>query len=181
MYVNDDMEGVSHPLTPAHLIYGQQIIRGPSECQFDITNVNQSLTRRAKHQFKLLNDFTWQWQWEYLLGLREHGNYSRESHGQSWQQIKPGDIVILKDDLTHRSWWKLARVSKLITGRDGHARAGSSFWTKRRHQTYGSHYNTLLPLKCQWSNNRGTVIICQNSTLSSNNLNFNYLRVINPW
>ena len=123
-YMYDDVEGVSQPLTPAHLIYGRQIIKGHSQCQFEIANANKSLTRRAKHQFKLLNDFTRQWQREYLLGLREHSNCSREDHGQSRRTtVKPGDIVILKDDLTHRIWWKLARVVELITGRDGQTRA----------------------------------------------------------
>ena len=57
-YMYDDVEGVSQPLTPAHLIYGRQIIKGPSQCQFEIANTNKLLTRRAKNQFKLLNDFT---------------------------------------------------------------------------------------------------------------------------
>jgi len=120
-YMYDDVEGVSRPLTPAHLIYGRQIVRGPSERQLELANVNQSLTRRAKHQFKLLKDFTRHWQREYLLGLREHNKCNRK--GQPRQIVKPGDIVILKDELTHRNWWKLARVTELIIGRDGNARA----------------------------------------------------------
>ena len=40
-----------------------------------------------------------------------------------WPSFTPGDIVILKDDLAHRCWWKLARVTELITSRDGRVRA----------------------------------------------------------
>ena len=123
-YVYDDVEGVSQPLTPAHLIYGRQIVKTPSERQFEISNVNKSLTRRARHQFKVLNDFTRQWQREYLLGLREHANcHSKGKNQPRHSIIKPGDIVVMKDDLTHRSWWKLARIVELIKGRDGQARA----------------------------------------------------------
>ena len=58
-----------------------------------------------------------------MLGLCEHGSCSR-GHGQPQRpSVRPGDIVILKDDLAHRCWWKLARVTELITGRDGHVRA----------------------------------------------------------
>ena len=105
------------------MIYGRQIIKGPSEPQFEIANINKTLTRRARHQFKLLNDFTRQRRREYLLGLREHGSCSR-GHGQPQRpSVRPGNIVILKDDIAHHCWWKLARVTKLITGRDGHVRA----------------------------------------------------------
>ena len=135
----DDVEGVSQPLTPAHLIYGRQIIKGPSQCQFEIANANKSLTR-VKHQFKLLNDFTQQWRREYLLGLQEHSNCSREGHGQSRRTtVKPGDIVILKDDLTHRIWWMLARVVELITGRDGQTRAAKVLVLNQEKKTSTLH------------------------------------------
>jgi len=69
-----------------------------------------------------LNDFTRQWRREYLLGLREHGNRSNQNQARC-SVITQGDIAVLKDDLTHRSWWKLARVVELIAGRDGYPRA----------------------------------------------------------
>lgn len=119
-YLYDDMEGISQALTPACLIYGWQIINSPSECHFEITNLNKSLTKQAKYQFQMLNEFVKQWRRDYLLGLREHtmGSVQRLNQREA-RNIKTGDIVVMKDDCTNRSWWKLARVTELMTGRDG--------------------------------------------------------------
>ena len=37
--------------------------------------------------------------------------------------IQAGDIVFLRDDLTARYWWRLARVIELLKGRDDKVRA----------------------------------------------------------
>ena len=55
-YMYDDVEGVSQSLTPAHLVYGRQIIKASSERQFEITSCLQG--EQLKHQFKVLNGFT---------------------------------------------------------------------------------------------------------------------------
>ena len=116
-YLYDDMEGISQALTPARLIYGQQIINSPSECHFEITTLNKSLTKRAIYQFRMLNEFVKQWSREYLLGLCEHSMGSVQRLNQrGGRNIKTGDIVVMKDDCTHQSWWKLARVIELMTG-----------------------------------------------------------------
>ena len=44
-YLYDDMEGISQALTPAHMMYGHQIINLPSECHFEITNTGKALTK----------------------------------------------------------------------------------------------------------------------------------------
>ena len=96
------MEGISQALTPARLIYGRQIINSPSERHFEITTLNKSLTKRARHQFRMLNEFVKQWRREYLLGLREHsmGRVQRLNQ-RGRRNIKTGDIVVMKDDCTH--------------------------------------------------------------------------------
>lgn len=73
-YVCDDEESNSTPLTPSHLINGTRITSAPSNQHLDIVNVNQTLTKRAKHQQRLLHQFTKRWQHEYLLSLRERAN-----------------------------------------------------------------------------------------------------------
>ena len=58
-YIYDDMEGISQPLTPSDLIYGQQqIVTTPNGRHFEVTSTSKSLTKRAKHQFKVLQQFT---------------------------------------------------------------------------------------------------------------------------
>ena len=119
-YVYDDEEGISYPLTPSQLVYGRQISLTPSDRQFDIISTNQALTKRAKNQRRLLQQFTKRWRNEYLLSLRET---ARVLHGPERQVISVGDVVVLKNDSTSRMFWKLARVKELIESTDGVIRA----------------------------------------------------------
>lgn len=115
-YVYDDTEGLSYALTPADLIYGYRLARSPDGRQFEVTSTAKTLTRRCKYQFYLLNKFAKKWQRDYLLSLQEKG--VRGSKSQESQQIKIGDIVILREDGTSRCLWKLAKVLELFKGRD---------------------------------------------------------------
>ena len=70
-YVYDGDEGVSFPLTPSCLIYGRKRATASNDSQFEIANTKQSLTQRAKHQNRVLRNFTALWRNEYLLKPRE--------------------------------------------------------------------------------------------------------------
>ena len=113
-YVHDDSEGISHTLTPADLIYGRRVATTPSGRQFDITSTNKTLTKRAKYQFRMLSNFTKQWQRDYLLSLQERRSVKTRSG--VLRQIQIGDIVVLRDDGTARCLWKLAKVTETING-----------------------------------------------------------------
>ena len=74
-YIYDDEEGLSYPPSPADLIYGRQIATMPNHRHCNVISTFQSLTKRARYLFRLLEGFTKQWRKEYLLGLRGyHGN-----------------------------------------------------------------------------------------------------------
>ena len=122
-YLYDDTEGISGTLTPAHMMYDHQIINSPSERHFDITIVNRLLTKQAKYQFWVLNDYIRQWRREYLLGLREYSIGSTKKQGRG-RTIK---TVVLKEDCTHRSWWKLARVIDLRVEMDWYGQQEFSY------------------------------------------------------
>ena len=115
-YVCDDTEGLSYALTPADLIYGHRLAKSPDGRQFEVTSTAKTLTRRCKYQFCLLNKFVKKWRQDYLLNLQEKGVVG--SKFQKSQQIKIGDVVILREDGTARSLWKLAKVIELLKGRD---------------------------------------------------------------
>ena len=121
-YVYDDEESVSTPLTPSHLITGRRITSAPSNQHFEVVSVNQTLTKRAKHHQRLLHQFTKRWQHEYLLSLRERSNERCKKQNKE-SPISVGDIVIVKSDLTKRTFWKLAKVQELLPGRDGQIRS----------------------------------------------------------
>ena len=80
---------------------------------------SRSLTKRARHHRYLLKQFTKRWRREYLTSLRENSRKvsSKVPH------VKVGDLVILKNDGTARCFWKIAKIAKLIEGKDGKTRA----------------------------------------------------------
>lgn len=70
-YVHDDQDGISFALSPSQLINGRRIQPTPNSSHFEIISTNESLTRRVKHQRRLLNQFTATWRRDYLFNLRE--------------------------------------------------------------------------------------------------------------
>lgn len=45
IYLYDEIEGVSQPLTPADLIYGRQIVETANDHHFEVISTAQSLTK----------------------------------------------------------------------------------------------------------------------------------------
>ena len=121
MYLYDDANSISYPLTPSDLIYGRRVTSTANSAHHEIISTHHSLTRRAHHHKNLLQQVTKQWRQEYLTSLREQSNIGNNRNGA--QEISIGDIVLLKTDSTKRIFWKLARVEELIPGADGRVRA----------------------------------------------------------
>ena len=118
----DDLD---EPLTPSHFICGKRIQNlpgGPHEEKGDeeFTTTQPMLSKRLRHLNRMLNQFWKRWRGEYLLELRE----AHRHHGGKPNATLPsvGDIVLVEEEGKPRGLWKLARVSSLITGRDGHPR-----------------------------------------------------------
>ena len=123
-YVYDDDESLSYPLTPSQLVNGRRITPMPNNEHFEIVNTNRILTKRARHQRKVLQQFTSQWQREYLLNLRENAACKSKAKAScNSAHISVGDIVVVKSDSTKRAFWKLARVEELLISKDGKIRA----------------------------------------------------------
>ena len=111
------------PLTPSHLLVGRRLLSlpdnltclTPEDEDFEVTG--ELLRRRAKHLNSVLNHFWKRWSREYLLELRE-AHQQRYVHGSS-TPVKPGDMVLVHDPDHPRGFWRIARVERLITRRDG--------------------------------------------------------------
>ena len=121
-YVYADDEGLSYPLTPADLVYGRHIATTPNQRYSNVSSTYQTLTRRINYHYRLLQNFTRQWRREYLLGLRESAR-KNSSVGRNSSDISVGEVVILRDDSTARCYWKLAKITELLEGKDGVVRA----------------------------------------------------------
>ena len=115
-YVYNDSEGILYALTPSHLIYGRRIATIPSDAHYEIFSTAKSLTKRSKHHMKLLDKFTKSWKRNYLLNLRERSLKIDGSFKETG--IRIGDIVLLKDDNSRRTFCRLAKVENVIKGPD---------------------------------------------------------------
>lgn len=122
-YVEDDQEGLTYALTPSHMIYGRRIANSPNAVHFELTSTYASLTRRMRHHQRLLLQFTKVWRTDYLSKLRENQLSKSKQQRSSSLTVTKGDVVIVKNDSTKRTFWKLAVVEELIEGQDGKVRA----------------------------------------------------------
>ena len=81
---------------------------------------HQLKERDLKKRLRFLcttKDGLWnRWTREYLTGLRERHKIVR---GSKAEYPKVGDIVIVKGENKNRNTWKLGKIVRLITGRDG--------------------------------------------------------------
>ena len=121
-YVSSD--DIEEPLTPSHLLVGRRILSLPDNLNylelddFEVSDV--SVQRRAKHLNSVLNHFWRRWSKEYLLELRE--SHRHHHLGKSCSSISIGDIVIVHDQDHPRGFWKVAKVERMLLGKDGHVR-----------------------------------------------------------
>ena len=77
-YVYDELDGINFALTPSHLINGRRLQNTPNSSHLEIVSTHESLTRRSRHQKRLLNQFTETWRKDYLVSLCEtHAARSR--------------------------------------------------------------------------------------------------------
>lgn len=90
------------------------------DAKTDPEKANQTdLTHRFRHQQKMTEDFWKRWTKEYLLEL---ANYHQVRQTKRNVPVRPGDVVLLKEDVRPRHVWPRARIEELKTGRDGVAR-----------------------------------------------------------
>ena len=79
----------------------------------------QSLTKRARYHFRLLEGFTKQWRKEYLYVCVN----TTETELELSNNPLVGDIVVFKEEGSARCWWKLAKVTELLKSRDNVVRS----------------------------------------------------------
>ena len=116
-------DDVEEPLTPSHLIVGRRLLSLPDNLEYsepddeDFKVTGGSLQRRARYLNSVLNHFWRRWSREYLLELRDAHRHHNANTAPT--TVRPGDVVVVHDEGHPRAFWKLARVKKLIVGRDG--------------------------------------------------------------
>ena len=137
----DDFE---EPLTPSHLLIGRRVMSLPDPVPSDDSDEEVTanlLSRRSKHLIFTLNRFWKHWRNEYLLELREA---HRHNKGTDATPVEIGDIVVVHSDKQPRGFWKLGRVERTITGRDGKTRGAAVRVTNRQGRPTMLH----RPIQC---------------------------------
>ncbi|GFU98416.1 integrase catalytic domain-containing protein [Trichonephila clavipes] len=110
-YTSEDVHDIS-PLTSKMFL--REI---PESGVPDIDPVDrEKLSKRAKYLQKM-RQLSLKFQIEYLAQLRQQSIKSYKN-----KSLNGGKIVLLEDNSKKRAYWSLARVLKLIPGRDGHIR-----------------------------------------------------------
>ena len=66
---------------------------------------------------KILDHFWRVWSRDYLMELRDIQRKSKNIKGLT--DIEIGDVVLIEEDMTKRSQWRIGRVDEIIISKDG--------------------------------------------------------------
>ncbi|GFW41744.1 integrase catalytic domain-containing protein [Trichonephila clavipes] len=108
-YLSEDMQDLT-PITPARFLFE---IPTADTKDLDVRDANHS-RKRLRFRAKVIKELKRRFRNEYLGQLIQR----QIQHPQS-SNIQVGDIVLIGDDWKKRLQWSLARVIKLIPGKDG--------------------------------------------------------------
>lgn len=99
-------------LTPGHFLIGAPLTAIPEP---DLQETNISRLNQYQQATQVLQQFWSRWSVEYISTLQQRTKWKIES----CNLLKPGTLVILKEDNLPPLKWKLGRVQKLFPGADG--------------------------------------------------------------
>lgn len=109
--LSDDPNDIQ-ALTPGHFLVGEPLIL---PLPFDLDNRPDTVgTRLWRERQKMIDHFWKRWQMEYLSTLQERKKWRREK-----ENIKLGQLVLIKSENFPPTQWALGRVCKLLPGKDG--------------------------------------------------------------
>ena len=122
-HISSEMDAIS-PLTPSHLIYGRRITALP-QCHIEEEDYHPTTqtnaNKRLAYLSKILDNYWQRFNAEYLPALRDR--HKLPDTMTTPPNIKPGDVVLVHEDVVKRSLWKMAVVTKLLPAQDGLTRA----------------------------------------------------------
>lgn len=109
--LTDDPEDIQ-ALTPGHFLMGGPLVVPPP-----FRHMNDENSEGKKlwiERQKMLTHFWQRWQNEYLTTLQERKKWRREK-----ENVKVGQLVLIRDETLPPAQWKLGRIIELFPGRDG--------------------------------------------------------------
>ncbi|XP_077864622.1 uncharacterized protein LOC144350237 [Saccoglossus kowalevskii] len=109
------------PLTPSRLMIGRNVYSLPYDASNHLSDpialTHHNVNLRFEHLAKLQRQFGKRWSAEYHTALRER--HTPTAGGVKNNTIKVGDIVLVHSDVEKRVNWHMAKVTRLLPGKDG--------------------------------------------------------------
>ncbi|XP_063537706.1 uncharacterized protein LOC134747069 [Cydia strobilella] len=99
------------PLTPGHFLIGRPLTALPSPCLLD-SNINR--LDRFQRLEQIRQHFWKRWSSEYVPELQQRTKWKLRC-----KDLKPNDLILLKEDFTPPLNWRLGRVERIFPGTDG--------------------------------------------------------------
>ena len=106
------------PLTPNHLLTMKSSVIHRSVPPFDSSDTHQYVSKQWKRVQFLLDLFWSRWKREIV-----HMNMPRSKWCSPRRNVVENYVVLVVDEQTHRSFWKLSQVVKTKTSKDGLVRS----------------------------------------------------------
>ena len=104
------------PLTPNQLLTSKtKIVMAPPGKFTEADIYSRRRWRRVQH---LVNEFWSRWRSEYLQSLQQRRKWIHPR-----RNFAVGDVIVIKDDATHRNEWRLGRITAVKTGDDQNVRS----------------------------------------------------------
>lgn len=102
-------------LTPGHFLIMEEFVAPPP---FEYTTENDLQGRKLWNAIQeLLKHFEQRWTNEYLTTLQERKKWRREK-----EDVKVGQLVLIKDENYPPASWKMARIREVFVGSNGKVR-----------------------------------------------------------
>eukprot|EP00795_Rhopilema_esculentum_P005097 gene5097-214_t len=107
------------------------------------------LSKRSRYLASVIDKFRKSWKREYLTSLREFHNCGK----QTTLGINIGDIVYVHESKLPRQRWRMAKVTKLLPGKDGVVRAVELLTSNsaKKHITIKRPIQKLYPIEIRSS------------------------------
>lgn len=106
------------PLTPAHFLIGQRLTTIPDE---DYLRIPENRLSKFKRLQRMVQHFWARWSKEYISELQQRTKWKQ----QFPSILKPGCIVLIKEDGLPPLKWQLGVVQEIHPGTDGVVRAAT--------------------------------------------------------
>ena len=101
-------------LTPGHFLIGTPLVAIPER---DLSEISMSKLKRWQLVQKMLQHLWKRWNSEYISTLQQKCKWFRNT-----PNLKPGDLVVVKNEQLPPCLWKFGRISEIHPGSDGRVR-----------------------------------------------------------